>query len=132
MVLGLSTGLQKRIRPPSKRCSWPFGVSLGQLSTGTIKVPKVDQKQAEMETDRLGAREAPRQRAEARERERRTVLVVEPDRRRRQGLRIVRRQPGGPAELTFPPDRPQRLLVGGAAQEVRLDRAGCTDETRDE
>src|SRR5439155_12427297 len=101
MVLGPSTGLEKCFSPLSERGSWSFRAGLGQLLTGTSKVPKVDQKQAEMETDRLGLGEPAGQRAEVREGRRGPVLVVEADRGRRQGFRVVRRQPRGGAELAF-------------------------------
>src|SRR5437764_3838463 len=132
MVLGLSTRLENRISPLSKRGSWPFRAGLGQFLTGTSKVPEVDQKEAEMETDRLGLRKAPGERAELRERQRRPVLVVEPDRRRSEGFRVVRGQPRSRAELPFGGNRPQSLLVGGTAQQVRLDGTGRADEARDE
>src|SRR5438034_6966451 len=111
MVLGLSTCLEKRISPLSKRGSWPFRAGLGQFLTRTIKVPEVNQKQPEMDTDCLGVRKAPGQRAEVGERQHRPVLVVEPDRRRREGFRVVRGQPRSRAELPFGRNRPQSLMV---------------------
>src|SRR2546428_12948041 len=58
MVLGLSTGLEKGFSPLSKRGSWAFRAGLGQLLTGTSKVPEVDQQEPEVKMNRLGAREA--------------------------------------------------------------------------
>src|SRR5438105_9701487 len=101
MVLALSTSLEKRISPLSKRRSWPFRAGLGQLSTGTSNVPEEDQKQAEMETDGLGPGKALRERAEAGEGGRRPILVVEADGRRRERFGIVRRQAHGCPELPF-------------------------------
>src|SRR5438094_456584 len=102
MVLALSTSLEKRISPLSKRRSWPFRAGLGQLSTGTSKVPEVDQKQSKVETDRLGPWKALGERAQVRERERRTVLVVEADGRRGEGFRVVRGQPRSRADPAGP------------------------------
>ena len=131
MVLALSTSLEKRISPLSKRRSWPFRAGLGQLSTGTSKVPEIDQKQSKVETDRLGPWKALGERAQVRERERRTVLVVEADGRRGEGFRVVRGQPRSRAELPFGGYRPQSLLVAGAAQQVSLHGTGRADEARD-
>src|SRR3989442_3987540 len=64
MVLGLSTGLEKRFSPLSKRGSWAFRAGLGQLLTGTSKVPEVNQQEPEVKANRLGAREAAGARAE--------------------------------------------------------------------
>ena len=132
MVLGLSTGLEKGFSPLSKRGSWAFRAGLGQLLTGTSKVPEVNQQEPEVKANRLGAREAAGDRAELGERDRRAVLVVETDGSRGERLRVVRREPRGRPKLPFGGDRPQRLLVAGAAQEMCLRRAARADEARHE
>src|SRR5919109_110867 len=97
MVLALSTGLEKGLGPSSKWGLWAFCAGLGQLTAGIGKIAKVDQKQPEMETDGLGPRNPRRERAEPGERERGPILVVQADRGRGQGLRVVGRQlHGGP------------------------------------
>ena len=103
----------------------------GEFAAGTAHVPEVDQEQAEMEADGLRMRKPANQGAEVRKRQGRPILVVEPDGRGGERLRVGRRESRGRLELTFGRDGPELLLKGCAAQKPGLNGARRLREARD-
>ena len=132
MVLGLSTGLEKGFSPLSKRASWAFRAGLGQLLTGTSKVPEVNQQEPEVKANRLGAREAAGDRAELGERDRRAVLVVETDGRRDLRLGVAGCQLRSGGEDALGGDWTKRSLEPDPLGEEAFDACARAREACDE